>query len=97
MPLIDFKIELGTLLISGFSQRKRKRRSVEPVYAEVPVDQHVSDHVQGRKRKCVHCIKAGNELQKATKLRHASSAVFARLPFAGLCVTMNFMLLPCEQ
>ena len=65
-PLIDFKIELGTLLINGFSQRKR--RSVEPVNAELPVDQHVSVHVQGRKRKCVQYMKAGIRTAKGYKV-----------------------------
>ena len=67
-PLIDFKIELGTLLINGFLQRKRKRRSVGPVNAEVPADQHISVHVQGRKRKCTQCIKAGNRTAKGYKV-----------------------------
>ena len=67
-PLLDFRLELAKQLIGGFSQRKRKRRSLD-VPSETAVDpgQHISVHVEGRKRKCVACIKAGRRTPKGYK------------------------------
>ena len=71
-PLLDFRLELAKQLIDGFSQRKRKRRSLDAVnQTAVDPGQHISVHVEGRKRKCVQCIKAGRRAPKGYKVeRH---------------------------
>ena len=57
--MINFRLDLAKKLIDGFTQRKRKRRSHEALTQPVAREEHISVHVQGRKRKCVQCIQAG--------------------------------------
>lgn len=63
-PMISFRLDLAKQLIDGFSQRKRKRRSQEALNHPVAREERVSIHVDGRKRKCVQCIKAGRRTPK---------------------------------
>jgi len=67
--MFEFHLELAKQLINGFSQRKRKRRLLESRNASVVgLQEHVSVKVEGRKRKCVQCIKAGRRTPKGCKI-----------------------------
>ena len=67
--MFEFHLELAKQLINGFSQRKRKRRLLEgPNASVVGLQEHVSVKVEGRKRKCVQCIKAGRRTPKGCKI-----------------------------
>lgn len=66
--MINFRLDLAKQLIDGFSQRQRKRRSQEPQQHSVAREAHVSVHVEGRKRKCVQCSKAGRRTPKGYKV-----------------------------
>ena len=67
-PIINFRLDLAKQLINGFSQRKRKRRSQEALNQPVAREEHISVHVQGRKRKCVQCIQARRRTPKGYKV-----------------------------
>ena len=67
-PLISFRLDLAKQLINDFSQRKRKRRSQEALQQPVDRELHVSVHVEGRKRKCFQCSKAGRRTPKGYKV-----------------------------
>ena len=68
-PLLDFRLALAKQLIDGFSQRKRKRHSLDSVnQTAVDPGEHISVHVEWRKRKCVLCIKAGRRTPKGYKV-----------------------------
>ncbi|XP_068671890.1 piggyBac transposable element-derived protein 4-like [Montipora foliosa] len=66
--MINFRLDLAKQLISDFSQQQRKRRSQEPQQHSVAREAHVSVHVEGRKRKCVQCSKAGRRTPKGYKV-----------------------------
>ena len=85
-PLLDFRLELAKQLIGGFSQRKRKRRSLD-VPSETAVDpgQHISVHVEGRKRKCVACIKAGRRTPKGYKVETRFECKLCKVALCPTC------------
>ena len=68
--LLVFKRELAGRLINGFTQRKRRATIPVPVGPSrtVRAEEHVSEHVEGRKRKCVQCIEAGRRTAKGYKV-----------------------------
>lgn len=55
--IISFRLDLMKQLINCFRQRKRKQRSQEALKHQVAHEEHVSIHVESRKRKCIQCIK----------------------------------------
>lgn len=83
-PMISFRLDLAKQLIDGFRQRKRKRRSQEALNHPVAREEHVSIHVDGRKRKCVQCIKAGRRTPKGYKVENASSACLSGADLGGV-------------
>ena len=95
-PMISFRLDLAKQLIDGFSQRKRKRRSPENPHHPVAREEHVSVHVDGRKRKCVQCIKVGRRTPKGYKIETRFECSFARSRSAEH-VTMNTTHKDCES
>ena len=83
--MINFRLDLAKQLIDGFSQRKRKRRSQEPQQHSVAREAHVSVHVEGGKRKCVLCSKAGRRTPKGYKVETRFECSLCKV---ALCRTM---------
>ena len=83
--MINFRLDLAKQLIDGFSQRQRKRRSQEPQQHSVVRAAHVSVHVEGRKRKCVLCSKAGRRTPKGYKVETRFECSLCKV---ALCRTM---------
>lgn len=80
--MTNFRLDLVKQLINGFTQRKRKRRSQGALNQPVAREEHISVHVQGRKRSVFNAYRLGKEQQKDIKLKLASSVVCARSHFA---------------
>ena len=79
--LLEFKRELAKLLINDFSQRKRKARNSLPSEQSrvVGSEQHISGHVEGRKRKCVQCIKTGRRTKGGGKIETRFECVICKV------------------
>ena len=84
-PMISFRLDLAKHLIDGFSQRKRKRRSQETPHHPVAREEHVSVHVDGRKRKCVQCIKVGRRTPKGYKIETRFECSLCKVALCRTC------------
>ena len=84
-PMINFRLDLAKRLINGFSQRKRKRRSQEALNQPVAREEHISVHVQGRKRKCVQCIQAGRRTPKGYKVETRFECSLCKVALCRTC------------
>ena len=84
-PMINFRLDLAKQLINGFSQRKRKRRSQEALNQPVAREEHISVHVQGRKRKCVQCIQAGRRTAKGYKVETRFECSLCKVALCRTC------------
>ena len=85
-PLLDFRLELSKQLISGFSQRKKKRCCLDvPSGTAVDPGQHISVHVEGRKRKCEACIKAGRRTSKGYKVEMRFECKLCKVALCPTC------------
>jgi len=85
-PLLDFRLALAKQLIDGFSQRKRKKRSLDAVnQTAVDPGQHISVHVEGRKGKCVQCIKAGRRTPKGYKVEMCFECKLCKVALCPTC------------
>ena len=81
--LLEFKMELAKGLINGFSQRKRKRQSLQPGQGpSIATAVHTSVHVEGRKRKCLQCNKSGRRTPKGYKIE-------TRFECSKFCIPSN--------
>ena len=84
-PMINFRLDLAKRLINGFSQRKRKRRSQEALNQPVAREEHISVHVQGRKRKWVQCIQAGRRTPKGYKVETRFECSLCKVALCCTC------------
>ena len=84
-PMINFRLDLAKRLIKGFSQRKRKRRSQEALNQPVAREEHISVHVQGRKRKCVQWIQAGRRTPKGYKVETRFECSLCKVALCRTC------------
>lgn len=84
--LLKFHFELAKQLINGFSQQKRKRHSLEGLSGSVVgLEEHVSVKVEGRKRKCVHCIRAGRRTPKGYKIETCFECKLCKVALCRTC------------
>ena len=83
--MINFRLDLAKQLIDGFTQRKRKRRSQEALTQPVAREEHISVHVQGRKRKCVQCIQAGRRTAKGYKVETRYECSLCKVALCHTC------------
>ena len=85
-PLQDFRLALAKQLIDSFSQRKRKKCSLDAVnQTAVDPGHHISVHVGGRKRKCVQCIKAGRRTLKGYKVETRFECKLCKVVLCPTC------------
>ena len=92
-PMISFRLDLAKQLIDG--KRKRKQRSQETPHHPVAREEHISVHVDGRKRKCVQCIRVGRRTPKGYNIKTRFECSCARSRSAEH-VTMNTTHKDCE-
>ena len=84
--MLEFCLELAKQLISGFSQWKRKRCSLKgPIGSVVVLQEHVSVKVEGRKRKCVQCIKTGRRTPRGYKIETRFECKLCKVALCQTC------------
>ena len=84
--MLEFHLQLAKQLINGFSQRKRKRHSLEGLSSSVVgLQEHVSVKVEGRKRKCVQCIRAGRRTPKGYKIETRFECKLCKVALCRTC------------
>ena len=84
--MLEFRLKLAKQLINGFSQQKRKRRSLDGAnFSNVAREEHISVKVEGRKRKCVQCIKAGRRTPKGYKVKTRFECKLCKVALCRTC------------